>query len=127
MRDTDWRPSPCPGCGHTRGAQEHPICRNSACELSPPIPEETRAERFGSVAQAIQPLPEMSLEDFGAALHKGADDLVAENLAALAKWGETVDALHDRVQHLPKDLIEGVLVGSIRYLQKVTKEAGLDE
>jgi hypothetical protein len=38
MRDTDWRPSPCPGCGEIRAAQEHPVCRNPKCGLNPEQP-----------------------------------------------------------------------------------------
>jgi hypothetical protein len=26
VRDTDWRPSPCPKCGKMRAAAEHPVC-----------------------------------------------------------------------------------------------------
>lgn len=31
MEDTDWRPSPCPSCGHLRAAEAFPICRNKKC------------------------------------------------------------------------------------------------
>ena len=31
MRDTDWRPSPCPVCGYWREAAEHPVCTNPNC------------------------------------------------------------------------------------------------
>jgi hypothetical protein len=34
MRDTDWRPSPCPVCGETREAAEHPVCLNAGCGKS---------------------------------------------------------------------------------------------
>lgn len=33
MRDTDWRPSPCPKCGTMRHAAENPICTNPSCEV----------------------------------------------------------------------------------------------
>jgi hypothetical protein len=31
MRDTDWRPSPCPACGEMREAARNPVCRNVDC------------------------------------------------------------------------------------------------
>jgi hypothetical protein len=31
MRDTDWRPSPCPICGETRGVAEKPVCLSAGC------------------------------------------------------------------------------------------------
>ena len=31
MRDTDWRPSPCPICGEMRIAAEKPACLNAGC------------------------------------------------------------------------------------------------
>ena len=31
MKDTDWRPSPCPECGEMRKAARHPVCRNVDC------------------------------------------------------------------------------------------------
>lgn len=31
MRDTDWRPNPCPDCGQMRNAAEHPVCTNPRC------------------------------------------------------------------------------------------------
>ena len=33
MEDTDWRPSPCPGCGVMRDAARHPVCENTNCEF----------------------------------------------------------------------------------------------
>ena len=33
MEDTDWRPSPCPGCGKMRDAARHPVCENTNCEF----------------------------------------------------------------------------------------------
>ena len=33
MEDTDWRPSPCPGCGEMREAARHPVCKNTNCEF----------------------------------------------------------------------------------------------
>lgn len=33
MEDTDWRPSPCPGCGVTREAARQPVCENKNCEF----------------------------------------------------------------------------------------------
>lgn len=34
MRDTDWRPSPCPTCGRMRHAAEHPVCDNCGPEAT---------------------------------------------------------------------------------------------
>ncbi len=31
MKDTDWRPSPCPDCGKMRNAERHPVCTNTEC------------------------------------------------------------------------------------------------
>ena len=31
MKDTDWRPSPCPHCGEMRDAAEYPVCYNKQC------------------------------------------------------------------------------------------------
>jgi hypothetical protein len=31
MKDTDWRPSPCPACGEMREAARNPVCRNVDC------------------------------------------------------------------------------------------------
>lgn len=33
MRDTDWRPTPCPHCGVMREAKEYPVCENNQCVL----------------------------------------------------------------------------------------------
>lgn len=35
MKDTDWRPSPCPSCGETRAAAKHPKCDNKHCDVGP--------------------------------------------------------------------------------------------
>lgn len=32
VRDTDWRPSPCPNCGELRAAAKRPQCLNIACD-----------------------------------------------------------------------------------------------
>ena len=37
MRDTDWRPSPCPYCGVMRSASANPICLNKDCKGSEPM------------------------------------------------------------------------------------------
>jgi hypothetical protein len=31
MKDTDWRPTPCPHCGVMREAREYPFCQNNLC------------------------------------------------------------------------------------------------
>lgn len=31
MKDTDWRPSPCPECGEMREAAKYPVCGNREC------------------------------------------------------------------------------------------------
>jgi hypothetical protein len=31
MRDTDWRPTPCPHCGVMREAKQYPVCENKHC------------------------------------------------------------------------------------------------
>ena len=31
MKDTDWRPSPCPECGVMREAARYPVCKNKEC------------------------------------------------------------------------------------------------
>lgn len=36
MRDTDWRPSPCPSCGMMRAASEHPLCSDAQCPSHTP-------------------------------------------------------------------------------------------
>jgi hypothetical protein len=35
MKDTDWRPSSCPVCGHYRAAARHPVCTNLKCVTHP--------------------------------------------------------------------------------------------
>jgi hypothetical protein len=34
MKDTDWRPSPCPSCGVMRHAERQPRCHNSNCNFN---------------------------------------------------------------------------------------------
>ena len=31
MKDTDWRPTPCPDCGVMRHAREYQFCQNDQC------------------------------------------------------------------------------------------------
>lgn len=33
MKDTDWRPSPCPECGSLRDAAKYPVCENKQCRI----------------------------------------------------------------------------------------------
>lgn len=46
MRDTDWRPSPCPLCGELRAAAKHPVCSNPKCEYKSMKNTKTNSGRY---------------------------------------------------------------------------------
>lgn len=55
MEDTDWRPSPCPGCSAIRKARKNPYCENINCFYYKNVQSHNQADKERTMMSTKEP------------------------------------------------------------------------